>query len=161
VLATVKRANQDTSYRGLDSPPVVKYKDCNGRTIKAETCAHHACDRVLAGLSINRQNGVMTSCGRGKSPGIGALASDPPVWRFAFSILHGSAAPYWITLWLVLILGALVGLGAVVGPWAPGAITTIGALTAGGTTILRGRSKDNAHTGKQTPDTAATKEVVV
>ena len=60
---------------------------------------------------------------------------DHPGWRLAFHVLH-EHGPRWVTLWLVLIIGGLVALGAVAGPWVPGAITAIG-LIAGGAAIAR------------------------
>jgi hypothetical protein len=92
----------------------------------------------------------MTSGPRGKPPSTGALASDPPVWRFAFFVLHGHRAPYWLTLWLVLILVTLVGLGAVVGPWAPGAMAGIAAFTAGGRAIASRRAADRSIASQDT-----------
>lgn len=66
----------------------------------------------------------------------GPMPSDPPAWRLAFHVLQ-KAGPWWITLWLILIIGGLVALGLVVGPWVPGALTAVAALTAGGTAVAR------------------------
>jgi hypothetical protein len=65
-----------------------------------------------------------------------AQATDPWPARLAFHLLHRHG-PRWITLWLVLILGALVLLGAVAGPWVPGGITAVGALSAAGTAVAK------------------------
>jgi hypothetical protein len=66
----------------------------------------------------------------------GAQSDDPWFARLAFHVLqkHG---PVWITLWLVLFLGSFVALAYVAGPWVPGAITAVGALTAGGTAVAK------------------------
>lgn len=93
------------------------------------------------------------------------MASTPPStppcgpgdhWfaRLAFHILERYGA-VWITVWLILIIGGLVALGAS-GPWVPGAITTVGALAASGAAIGRrrasGSSPQRAEAG--TPDPA-------
>jgi hypothetical protein len=63
-------------------------------------------------------------------PGATARSTDPWFARLAFHLLR-KAAPWWVTLWLVLVLGALVALGAVAGPWVPSMLTAAVALTAG------------------------------
>src|SRR4051812_13291177 len=55
----------------------------------------------------------------------GAQPSDPWPARLAFHILR-TGGPWWITLWLILILGGLVAMGMVAGAWVPGAITAVG-----------------------------------
>jgi hypothetical protein len=69
---------------------------------------------------------------------VGAQRTDPWTARLAFHILqkHG---PAWITLWLALVVGGLVALAYVAGPWAPGAITAVSGLAAGATAIAKVR----------------------
>jgi hypothetical protein len=62
-----------------------------------------------------------------------AQSTDPWPARLAFHLLQ-KAGPWWVTLWFVLILGALVTLAAAAGPWVPALIT---ALAAGGTAVGR------------------------
>ena len=66
----------------------------------------------------------------------GALPSDPWFARLAFHLLH-RAGPVWLTLWLLIILGTLVALAVVAGPWVPGAITATAGLVAGGTAVAK------------------------
>ncbi|GAA1940484.1 hypothetical protein [Amycolatopsis minnesotensis] len=72
------------------------------------------------------------------SQDVGALATDPPLWRFAFQAFSGRCVPFWITLWLLLLLSGLLALGWLVGPWAPGAL---GALGLVGGVIKKARVK--------------------
>jgi hypothetical protein len=48
------------------------------------------------------------------------------------STCYRRSGPGWLTLWLVLVIGGLIGLGVVAGPWVPGAITAVTGLTVGG-----------------------------
>jgi hypothetical protein len=52
----------------------------------------------------------------------GAQPTDPPSWRFAFRLVDGAGARWWITFWLILVLGTIVALGAVAGPWLTGVL---------------------------------------
>ena len=76
---------------------------------------------------------------RPTTPAVGAQQSDHAGWRLAFQVLGGRAAPFWITLWLILIISGLVALGVVAGPWVPGAVTAVGGLIAGGRAIVKTR----------------------
>ena len=66
----------------------------------------------------------------------GAQPSDPWFARLAFHLLR-NVGPGWLTVWLVLIIGGLIALGAVAGPWVPGVITAVGALAAGGAAVAK------------------------
>lgn len=80
---------------------------------------------------------------------------DPWYARLAFHLLR-TAGPGHLTLWLILILGGLIALGAVTGPWLPGAITAVAGLTAGGAAIARrfGGKPDSTPTPPTEPDPA-------
>jgi hypothetical protein len=73
-----------------------------------------------------------------------AQKGDPWFARLAFHLFQ-RVGPGWLTIWLILIIGGLIALGVVAGPWVPGAITTVAGLTAGGAAIakrLGGRLED-------------------
>ncbi|MFE0025825.1 hypothetical protein [Amycolatopsis sp. NPDC059021] len=72
---------------------------------------------------------------------VGALPTDPPGWRFAFTVFSGRCVPLWITLWLSLVLGGLVALGCLVGPWAPGLLSAAGGVAAGARALVKARSR--------------------
>lgn len=74
--------------------------------------------------------------GRPASTSTGAQPDDPWYARLAFHLLQ-KVGPGWLTLWLVVIIGGLVALGVVAGPWVSGVIAAAGALTAGGTAIAK------------------------
>jgi hypothetical protein len=69
-------------------------------------------------------------------PPCGAQPGDPWFARLAFHLLQ-KVGPGWLTVWLVLILGGLVALAVVAGPWVPGAITVVSGLAAGGTAVAK------------------------
>jgi hypothetical protein len=69
-----------------------------------------------------------------KATRLAVLDTDPWFARLAFHVLE-RAGPWWVTLWLMLVLGTLVTLAVVAGPWVPGVITAVGALTAGGAAV--------------------------
>ena len=54
----------------------------------------------------------------------GPQPSDPPLWRLLFMLL--ADRPWFVTLWLILVLGALVLLGMLAGPWLPGVLGAVG-----------------------------------
>ena len=66
----------------------------------------------------------------------GAEPSDPWFARLALHLLP-KVGPGWLTVWLVLVIGGLVALAVVAGPWLPGAITVVVGLTAGGAVIAK------------------------
>lgn len=74
----------------------------------------------------------------------GPQSTDSPGWRVVFAILQGQRRE-WLraVVFLVIVLGALVALAVVAGPWVPSALTALGTLTAGGAAIAR------AHTGRR------------
>ena len=49
-------------------------------------------------------------------------------------------------MWLVLIIGGLVVLAVVAGPWVSGAATAVSGLVAGGTAIAKARAGRTADT---------------
>ena len=71
--------------------------------------------------------------------GPGAQPDDPWFARLAFHVLQ-EAGPWWVTLWLVLVIGSLVALAYIAGPWVPGAITAVSGLVPGGTVIAKARA---------------------
>jgi hypothetical protein len=73
---------------------------------------------------------------RPASTSTGAHPDDPWYARLAFHLLQ-KVGPGWLTLWLVLIIGGLIALGVVAGPWVPSVIAATGALTAGGTAVAK------------------------
>ena len=79
---------------------------------------------------------MQTTSGRG-----GPSAQPRDAWfaRLAFHLLQ-DVGPGWLTVWLVLVLGGLVGLVLVAGPWVPGAITAVSGLVAGGVAVAKLRS---------------------
>lgn len=54
----------------------------------------------------------------------GAQPGDPPAWRLLFMLI--GKRPWFATLRLTLILGALVALGILAGPWLPGVLGALG-----------------------------------
>lgn len=71
-------------------------------------------------------------------PDIGALPTDPPAWRFIFQASSSRCIPFWITLWLLLLISGLLAFGWLVGPWVPG---TLGAISLIGGFIKKTRVK--------------------
>jgi hypothetical protein len=45
----------------------------------------------------------------------------------------------WFTLWLILVLGALVALAVVAGPWVAGALTAVGVVSTSAVARSKGR----------------------
>lgn len=60
----------------------------------------------------------------------GAQAADPWFARLAFTFTQGRG-PVWMTLWLVIVLAALIALGLIVGPWVPASIGILGGAGVG------------------------------
>jgi len=72
-----------------------------------------------------------------------AQPSDPWHARLFFRVLPPRAAPWFITLWLVILVSGLVAAVAVGGPWVvPGVLTAMAALTGtgAGLVVLRRRA---------------------
>lgn len=108
---------------------------CDERSVRATV---HIRAFYVAGLH------PALSCSMGRPPQCAdAQPSDPWFARLAFHPLrkHG---PAWVTVWLLMILGSLILLGAVAGPWVPGVIASVGGLVAGGRTMINWR-RDSAH----------------
>lgn len=67
----------------------------------------------------------------------GAQPGDPPAWRLLFMLI--GKRPWFATLWLILILGALVALGMLAGPWLPGVLGALGITGA----VVKARAERN------------------
>ena len=90
----------------------------------------------------------------------GPQTTDSAGWRVIFAILQGKNGEWRrAVVFVVLILGTLVALAVIAGPWVLSAFTGFGALTAGGTAVARkcaGRKVEKPQvTGvDEAPDTA-------
>jgi hypothetical protein len=55
-----------------------------------------------------------------------------------------------MTIWMILFLGAIVALGAVVGPWLPGVAGAVATGMAAGRMYARVKNKDTAKARRST-----------
>jgi hypothetical protein len=73
----------------------------------------------------------------------GPQRGDSPGWRVVFLILQGRDGEWRrAVVFVILLLGFLVALAVVAGPWVPGAITAAGAITGGVSAFRCRRRKD-------------------
>lgn len=104
------RYNPAGSPSASDWPSAVQRQVVAGRSIRIMACRHR--------LATSQIRTVRSSLAEASH----RAAHRCPRVASRIHVLRGPAAPHWVTAWLILVLGSLVILAWLAGPWVPGII---------------------------------------